>query len=143
MSRNPVLEGIKVLVVDDDADVLTQLHELLVAMRADVEIARSGPEALELLKTFRPDVLVSDIGMPDCDGYQLMKMVRVRKAEEGGATAAIALTGHVDVRDHTRALLAGYSAHIAKRFAPSVLGAAIQRLASEQRGRMCATDDER
>jgi CheY-like chemotaxis protein len=142
MSRNPVLEGIKVLVVDDDADLLAQLHDLLVTMRADVATARSGPEALALLKTFRPDVLVSDIGMPDCDGYQLMKMVRVRGPDEGGTTAAIALTGHVGVRDHTRALLAGFSAHIAKPFAPSALCAAIERLASEQRERMCTIDDD-
>ena len=142
MSRSPeVLEGIKILVVDDDADTLAQLHELLVTMRATVVTARSGPEAIALLKSFRPDVLVSDIGMPEIDGYQLMRMVRVRAEEDGGTTAAIALTGRAGMSEHTRALLAGFSAHIAKPFAPAVLCATIRRLAKEQqRERMCATD---
>ncbi|MBA3504037.1 MAG: response regulator [Myxococcota bacterium] len=137
MSSLESLEGIKVLVIDDCADTLASLHDLLEGMRATVTTARSGPEALAHLKTFRPDVIVSDIGMPDCDGYQLMRMVRVRGAEEGGATAAIALTGHATNGDHTRALLAGFSAHIAKPFAPKVLCAAIQRLARAH-GRSCS-----
>jgi CheY-like chemotaxis protein len=132
MSDLESLEGIKVLVVDDDADTLTTLTDLLGAMHATVMTARSGPEAIALLEAFRPDVLVSDIGMPDCDGYQLMRMIRVR----GDATAAIALTGHVTNGDHARALLAGFSAHIAKPFAPAVLCAAIERLA-RQRDRAC------
>ena len=133
MSSFPSLEGIKVLVVDDDSDILASLQLLLAQTRATVMTARSGPEAIAHLESFRPDVLVSDIGMPDGDGYHLMRMIRVR----GDAIAAIALTGHAGDGDRNRAFLAGFSAHIAKPFAPAVLCAAIQRLASEQRGRMC------
>jgi len=108
------LRGLKILVVDDEPDTRDGLAALLEAAHATVVVAESAFTALDRLRTVRPDVIVSDITMPDGDGYQLMRMVRSRTADEGGWTPAIALTGRVDSLDQTRALLAGFQVHLAK-----------------------------
>jgi signal transduction histidine kinase/CheY-like chemotaxis protein len=108
------LEGLKVLVVDDEPDARELLRLVLVAAQADVVTAASASEALALLSSYRPDVLVSDIGMPERDGYQLMQAVRSLPADAGGKTPAVALTAFARSEDRMRALMAGYQVHIAK-----------------------------
>lgn len=127
------LSGIKVLVVDDHDDITTTLAEILRHTQAVVRTAASGQEAIGLLSEFRPDVIVSDISMPDGDGYQLLRSVRTRPREDGGETPAIALTARTEVTDQTRAKLAGFSIHLAKPIEPVRLCAAIRKLVDEHR----------
>jgi CheY-like chemotaxis protein len=127
------LEGIKVLVVDDHEDITTLLAEVLRHRRATVATAASGQEAVALFARFQPDVIVSDIGTPDGDGYQLLRMVRTRSREHGGQTPAIALTAKVALSDQTRAKLAGFSVHLAKPVEPDRLCAAIRQLFTDHK----------
>ena len=118
------LDKIRVLVVDDDHDTLMLLASVLRKQRAVVETAGSAPEALEVMKSFHPDVIVSDICMPDMDGYEFMRTVRIR---EERPTPAIALTGQRAVDGEQRALLAGYNVFMGKPFKVVELCAAIKR----------------
>jgi PAS domain S-box-containing protein len=115
------LAGLRVLIVDDDADSREVLVALLALSAAEVRSAGSVREALETLTDWRPDVLVSDIGMPGRDGYDLIQEVRSRGAEEGGQIPAIALTGYAAVQDGERAKSAGYQTHMAKPVEPLLL----------------------
>lgn len=115
------LAGLRVLIVDDDSDSREVLAALLSLRKAEVRSAGSVREALEALTGWKPDVLVSDIGMPGEDGYDLIREVRSRGAEDGGQTPAIALTGYAAVQDGERALSAGYQAHVAKPVEPKHL----------------------
>ena len=107
------LRGVKVLVVDDEPDARDVVRRLLTAAGAEVIAAASAAEALELLERHHPDVLVSDIGMPGEDGYELIRKVRML-GEGAGATRAVALTAFARLEDRTRAMLAGYQMHLAK-----------------------------
>ncbi|HWU89359.1 MAG TPA: ATP-binding protein [Kofleriaceae bacterium] len=115
------LSGVKVLVVDDEPDARELLKSVLAEAGAAVITAGSADEALELVRSARLDVIVSDIGMPERDGYQLMRAVRGLPAAEGGRTPAIALTAFARSEDRTRALLAGYQVHVAKPIEPHEL----------------------
>nr|MBA2540664.1 response regulator [Deltaproteobacteria bacterium] len=116
-----VLSGLKVLVVDDEPDARELLRHVLMAAQADVQTAASADEGLAALMSYRPDVVVSDIGMPIRDGYHLMRAIRSRTPEEGGRTPAIALTAFARSEDRTRALMAGYQVHMAKPIEPNEL----------------------
>ena len=116
-----VLTGLKVLVVDDDPDARELLRVVLNAAQAEVISAAFAAEALALVRSVRPDVVVSDIGMPDCDVFQFMRAVRTLPATEGGKTPSIALTAFARSEDRTRALLAGYQSHVAKPIEPHEL----------------------
>jgi CheY-like chemotaxis protein len=105
---------VRVLVVEDDHDAAEFVRNLLRMCDADVLIAASASEALERLAEARPDILVSDIGLPDMDGYQLIERIRHKPLAEGGGIPAVALTAFARTEDRTRALRAGYQAHIAK-----------------------------
>jgi PAS domain S-box-containing protein len=123
------LAGIRLLVVEDETDASEFLKRLLQDYGATVVIATSGREALDALTTERPDILISDIGLPEMDGYQLMEKVRQRGTSEGGGIPAIALTAFARSEDRTRALLAGYQAHLAKPIESSELVATIASFA--------------
>jgi hypothetical protein len=111
----PKLDGLRALIVDDEADTLELIQRLLENQGALVTTVRSGDEALRLLATHKPDVLISDIGMPGMDGYQFMR--RMRAAEpKGQRTPALALTAFARPDDRKLAILAGYQAHLAKPF---------------------------
>jgi CheY-like chemotaxis protein len=112
------LAGLAVLVIDDEADARAMLELVLGDAGARVAVAASSEEALAKLATVRPDVIVSDIGMPDRDGYQLMRSIRMLPPERGGRTPAVALTAFARSEDRTRALLAGYQVHITKPIEP-------------------------
>jgi signal transduction histidine kinase len=127
------LAGIRVLVVDDEPDARAMLRRLLEDCEATVISAGSAAEALELLQRELPDVLVSDIGMPGVDGYELLKRVRLLEAEQGGRTPAIALTAFARPQDRTQALSAGYQAHVAKPVEQSELVATVAGVARRSR----------
>ncbi|HVF28750.1 MAG TPA: ATP-binding protein [Pyrinomonadaceae bacterium] len=123
------LEGLKVLVVDDDADTRELLKAVLGSRGVEVSAAGSAWEALELFERLRPAVLVSDIGMPGEDGYDLIRKVRALPAERGGRTPAVALTAYAGAEDRTRAFLAGYQVHIPKPVEPTELLGVVAGLA--------------
>jgi PAS domain S-box-containing protein len=125
----PDLSGISVLVVDDDLDSRLLLKRLLEDCRAKVTMAGYVQEALDALDSRRFDVMVSDIGMPQRDGYDLIRVVRARPAEQGGRTPAVALTAFARSEDRTKAMIAGFDLHIAKPVEPRELCAAVARLA--------------
>jgi len=118
------LRGVKVLVVDDEPDAREMIKRFLDASEAMPALAGSAEEALELLETFRPDVIVSDIGMPKQDGYSFMRTIRHR----GVNTPAVALTAFARAEDRVRSIQAGYQTHLPKPFEPGELLALIASL---------------
>ncbi len=119
------LVGVTVLVVDDDADVRESTARTLRQLGATVCSAAGADEAFELLKARRPDVLLSDIGMPVVDGHALIRRVRALDADAGGRTPAAALTAYLDPSDLQRALDAGFELHLAKPAPAAALVAAV------------------
>ena len=122
------LKDVQVLVVEDDADTRDLMQRLLEGHGAQVVSVSSAPEALASLAHTKPDVLVSDIGLPDMDGYQLIERIRALSPDAGGAMPAVAVTAFARVEDRTRALRAGYQAHVAKPVQPSELLATVASL---------------
>jgi signal transduction histidine kinase/CheY-like chemotaxis protein len=122
------LRGIRVLVVDDEPDARETLQQILEHCNAEVQTAASAREALEVLPRWRPDVLLSDIGMPGQDGYELIRRVRELPPESGGRTPAAALTAFARPEDRRRALLAGFQMHIAKPVEVKELAAVVANL---------------
>ncbi len=127
--HNVTLSGVKVLVVDDEADARELVKRVLTGCGASVEVAGSAGEAISHLASLRPDVIVSDIGMPETDGYQFIREVRKRPASDGGKTPAVALTAFARSEDRTRAMMAGYQVHISKPIEPRELIATVASLA--------------
>ncbi len=127
------LDGVTVLVVDDEADARALVRHLLEGHDARVHTAGSVEEALELIESKRPDVLVSDIGMPQEDGYSLIRRVRALPAERGGNTPAIALTAYARTEDRLKAILAGFQIHAAKPVDVTELLALVANLAGKTR----------
>jgi CheY-like chemotaxis protein len=125
----PRLDGTCVLVVDDDEDALSLLSQLLANVGASTETATSAAEALEKVRRIRPDVIVSDIGMPNVDGYDLMRRVRRLPASEGGRTPAIAVTAYARPDDAERAFAAGFQRHVPKPIDPGEMVFAVANLA--------------
>ena len=124
----PSLEGLRVLVVDDEPHSNEVVMTLLASCGAEIRVAVSAPQAREILRRWTPDVLVSDIGMPGEDGYELIAKLR---AEEGvGAQLpAVALTAYASREDHIRLLSAGFQAHVAKPLDPLELVTVVANLA--------------
>ena len=125
MPRGPRLDALRILVVDDSADGRTLTSLVLTQAGASVTAVASAREALEMLKAERPDALVSDIGLPDEDGYGLIRQIRRDEAEHGGFLPAVALTGFARADDRARILAAGFQAHVPKPIDPVELTAAI------------------
>lgn len=122
------LSGIQVLLVDDDPAAREVLGTMLRGFGARVTLAASAREALQRLAETAPDVLVSDIGMPDEDGYALIRNVRRSTSAEEASVPAVALTAYADPQDRDRALAAGFQAHLAKPVEPHALVAAVLRV---------------
>ena len=123
------LQGMRVLVVEDEKDTLDFLRRFLVSRGAEVVAATSAAEALRLLPASRVNVLVSDIGLPDVDGYELLREVRRMDTSASGGIPAIALTAYARAEDRLLAFRAGYQAHVAKPVDPHQLAATIVDLA--------------
>ncbi|MDQ3421410.1 MAG: ATP-binding protein, partial [Acidobacteriota bacterium] len=128
-----MLQGVSVLVVDDERDARELIRFLLEECHAEVMLAENAAEALEILRRSRPDVLLSDIGMPNQDGYALIRNVRELAASDGGDTPAAALTAFARSEDRRRALLAGYQSHVAKPVEPAELVTVVASLAGKLR----------
>ncbi len=124
----PNLDGLRVLIVDDEADARHLLTTILTEFGIQVIAAASACEALLALQQFRPHILVSDISMPQEDGYTLIKKVRALPTEEGGRIPAVALTAYARAEDRTQALLAGFQLHVPKPVNPGELAAVIANL---------------
>jgi signal transduction histidine kinase len=122
------LDGVRVLVVDDDADALSMVRELLETEGASVTTALSAGEALALIEQAHPDLLLSDIGMPAMDGFELIRRVRELPPSIRHVPAA-ALTAYAQPEDRTRALRSGFQAHLAKPIDPGELLTAVEMLA--------------
>jgi CheY-like chemotaxis protein len=115
------LDGLRVLVVDDEVDTRDLIAAVLSRVGAEVQTAATAHEALQTLERWIPDVLVSDIGMPDEDGYTLIKKVRELDAKQPGWIPALALTAYASVEDRMRALSAGFQMHMTKPLDPAEL----------------------
>ena len=110
----PSLQGLKVLVVDDEADTGELIGEVLKECGSEVIITRSAQEALAALEEHKPDILISDLGMPDEDGYSLIEKIRALPAERGGDIPAAALTAYARAEDRMRVLRSGFQFHLPK-----------------------------
>ncbi|HYC47987.1 MAG TPA: PAS domain S-box protein [Burkholderiales bacterium] len=111
----PSLKSVRVLVVDDEADARELLARILENQGAAVAAVGTAEEALREFDLRQPDVIVSDIGMPETDGYQLMRAIRASE-RKGSRVPALALTAFARAEDRKRAMLAGYQSHLAKPF---------------------------
>jgi PAS domain S-box-containing protein len=129
------LQGVKVLVIDDEPDARALVRRVLEDCDAEVRLADSAEEAIRELDSYRPDVLISDIGMPREDGYSLIRKIRARGPEAGGAVPAVALTAYARSEDRIRAMRSGFQMHVVKPVDPAELITVVASLA----GRMTAT----
>jgi PAS domain S-box-containing protein len=127
------LRGVTVLAVDDDPDALALMREILEAAGAFVRTAGSGAEALTALRDAAPDVLVTDLGMPHMDGFELIQQVREIEDPALRDVPAAALTAYARSDDRRRALTAGFQLHLSKPVEPGELIAAVLRLADPRR----------
>ncbi|HSE19360.1 MAG TPA: ATP-binding protein [Pyrinomonadaceae bacterium] len=110
----PSLQGLKVLVVDDEADTRELIGEVLKGCGSEVIVTRSVEEALAALEQHKPDILISDLGMPDEDGYSLIEKIRALPSERGGDIPAAALTAYARAEDRMRVLRSGFQYHLPK-----------------------------
>ena len=127
------LDGLRILSVDDDDNTREMLQEALEHMGAEVVSAASAAEALTALEHCRPDVLISDIGLPTQDGYDLLRSVRALPREAGGATPAVALSGYAGEQERVATERAGFQAFASKPIVLSELIATIIRLTADKR----------
>ncbi len=111
----PRLDGVHVFAIDDEPDAREVLTRVLEAQGAVVTLFSSAPEALAELRTARPSIIVSDIGMPGMDGYQMIRALRASEARDS-RIPALALTAFARAEDRKRSLQAGFQAHLAKPF---------------------------
>ncbi|MGA9377786.1 MAG: PAS domain S-box protein [Phormidium sp.] len=125
LNQEADLTGFRVLTVDDDPDARQLLTVMLTQYGAEVLTVASASEVLANLESFQPDVLVSDIGMPEVDGYSLIQQIRALPAEKGGSVPAIALTAYAREDDRHRALANGYQKHVTKPLEPELLVQAV------------------
>ena len=123
------LNGIRILVVEDEPDTCEFLNRFLRGYGAEVVIARSAAEALSRVTNDHVDLMLSDIGLPDVDGYDLIRRIRNLPGSAGSAMPAIAVTAYARTEDRTRAFRAGYQAHLSKPIEPPELVATIASFA--------------
>ncbi len=127
-TRSGNLRGIKVLVVDDERDTREVLSVMLNRYGTEVRTAGSVREALEVLSEWKPDMLVSDIGMPEEDGYVMIRKLRALPADQGGQLPAVALTAFASPADKEKSLAAGFQRHLAKPVEPVELAKIVARV---------------
>ena len=125
--KGQMLEGVKVLVLDDEPDARQLIRRVLLRCGAEVAPASSVAEALDLVERFDPDVVVSDVGMPDQDGYEFIRLVRAKRSPSQLPGAA--LTAFAGAEDRRQALLAGFQTHVVKPVDPDELVAVVASLA--------------
>ncbi len=123
------LEGLRVLVVDDDLDSLELTSIILEQYQVQVAIATSASQAIEINSKFQPELLICDIAMPVEDGYSLIRKIRTLPPEQGGQIPAIAMTAYAGEKERTQALNAGFQRHVSKPVDPNKLVAVVASLA--------------
>jgi CheY-like chemotaxis protein len=128
----PSLQGLRVLAVDDEADTREMIRAVLEHCKMEVIMAASASEALEAIAQSRPDILLSDLGMPGEDGYTLIAKVRALPAERGGQIPAAALTAYVRAEDRVKVLRSGFQLHVSKPLEPNELVAVVANLAGRR-----------
>jgi signal transduction histidine kinase/ActR/RegA family two-component response regulator len=126
-------DDLRVLLVEDDTDSREMLKTFLEANGMCVTAVESAPAAIEAIKVMNPDILISDVGLPGQDGYEMMSTIRSFDAAEGGQTPAIALTGYVSLQDRKQALSSGFQEHLAKPIDFDELVGRIKRIAGKPR----------
>ncbi|ARV60940.1 hybrid sensor histidine kinase/response regulator [Nostocales cyanobacterium HT-58-2] len=124
----PVLDGVQILVVDDETDTRDFLVAAVEMCGAEVIAVSSAIEAIQAISDHRLDILVSDIGMPEEDGYSLIRKVRMLPKEQGGDIPAVALTAYARTEDRTRSLFEGFQMHLSKPVEPEVLATVVASL---------------
>jgi CheY-like chemotaxis protein len=124
------VEGLDVLVVDDEEDARELLSALLARCKMRITTAATVEEAIRSVQENRPDIIVSDIGMPEEDGYALIRKLRALAPEAGGGTPAVALTAFARTEERTKALVSGFNMHVPKPVEPSELLAVLASLAT-------------
>jgi len=127
------LDKVRVLLVDDEPYANEAVQALLDSCGAEVRVAGSAEQALQMLDVWRPDVLISDIAMPEEDGYVLIKKIRARSARQSGDIPAAALTAYAKTEDRVSILAAGFQMYLAKPADPSELIAVVASLAGRRR----------
>jgi PAS domain S-box-containing protein len=125
----PSLAGLRILLVDDEPDAREMVSAILNEAGAEVATTTGVRQAVEMIKRRKPDVLISDIGMPGEDGYELVRRVRALPPEKGGQVPAIALTAFVRTQDRLKVLSAGYQMHVPKPVEPIELATVVASLA--------------
>lgn len=125
------LHGLRALVVDDELDSSELLQSILLLNGVEVRTANNAEAALALLQEWQPDIIISDIGMPKIDGYELIRRVRALDISQGGQIPAVALTAYARTTDQLRALAAGFQMHIAKPIEPVELLTVIASLSGK------------
>ncbi|HYG77079.1 MAG TPA: PAS domain S-box protein [Planctomycetota bacterium] len=141
-SRNKVpplsplsLKGVSIVVTDDEPDSRELIHMALLQAGASITSTASAQEALDAVERLKPDLLISDLGMPEVDGYSLIRTLRERERQNGRMTPAIALTAYARAEDRARALSEGYQLHVPKPVDPDELavsiGSLLQRFAAK------------
>jgi signal transduction histidine kinase/DNA-binding response OmpR family regulator len=116
-----LLDGLRILVVDDELDSRELITAILTRCGSEVRCSESAAEAIQAFREWKPDLLVSDIGMPNEDGYSLIQKVRKMRSKWAREIPAVALTAYATVEDRTRALDAGFQVHLAKPIEPEAL----------------------
>ena len=124
-----LLSGLRVLGIDDQADARYLIRVALAACGASVRLASNAHEALEMVKGWKPDVIVSDVGMPEMDGYEFLRCVRALDEKDGGRTPSIALTGYARDEERAHARGAGFESFLSKPVDPNLLARAVADLA--------------
>jgi CheY-like chemotaxis protein len=127
--RLPDLDGVRIVAVDDDQDARALVREILSAAGADVHTAASGEQALHLMASVKPRVLLADLGMPQMDGLELIQRIRAAEDPAIRDVAAAALTAYSRSEDRAKALRSGYELHLSKPIDPGELVAAMAALA--------------
>jgi len=128
-----LFKGLKVLVIDDELDARELIRRILAQQEASVITAARAADGLELLKTEKPDIVISDISMPEKNGYQFIAEVRNLSAENGGTIPAIALTAFAHPDDRTKMMSAGYQKHLSKPVDSVALITAIDNLVGSKK----------
>jgi CheY-like chemotaxis protein len=128
-----ILKGVRILAVDDQADTRDLIILALTRYGAEVRACTSAIEACTMIKNWKPEVIVSDIGMPDEDGYDLMRKIRALTPEGGGTIPAVALTGYAGAVDESKAYAAGYQVHMTKPVELRGLAATVAKLAGRSK----------
>jgi CheY-like chemotaxis protein len=127
-SEYPYLNGLRLLLVDDNEDCLDMVMYVFKEYQTQVITTQSVDEALKTIEEWKPDVLISDICMPDKDGYSLIRFIRNQEAKQGGFLPAIAVTGYACLESGSEVLKAGFQAFFCKPFDPDKLVATVAKL---------------